>query len=381
MTTTQRTITLVVVALVIIGAIYYLESMKPKHSAAAIPAAQNAVVPPAAVATTTAFIAEKSKYPLAQELVHPDGYINTNNQPVTIGQYVGKKVILVDFWTYSCINCQRSLPYITGWYNKYKDSGLIVIGVHTPEFDFEKIKANVVAATQKFGITYPVVQDNEYQTWDAYKNLYWPHEYLIDINGLVVYDHIGEGNYDVTEMEIQKLLQQRKTVLGEAGAVPTGLVTPEAPIEAGSPETYFGSARNSLLASGTAQTTGTQTFTQPAAGTTLTPNMLYLGGTWNVQGEYAQTTDASETIQYTYTAKHVYIVASSANASQEVMVKVLRDGVPIAAEKGDDVDANGFVHIQASRLYTLVNEAAEGTHTLQLQVQGAGLEAFTLTFG
>ena len=126
---------------------------------------------------------------------------------------------------------------------------------------------------------------------------------------------------------------------------------------------------------------GTQTFTAPAAGTALTPNMLYLGGTWDIEGEYAKTADAAETVQYSYSAKHVYIVASSADASKEVVVKVLRDGVPVAAEKGDDVDANGFVHIQASRLYTLINETAAGSHTLELQVQGAGLEAFTLTFG
>jgi thiol-disulfide isomerase/thioredoxin len=375
---TKRIITLAVIVLLVGGGIYYIESMKPRHAASAIPAAQNAVMPNVA-ATTTDYAAKKSQYPLAQELVHPDGYINTNDKPVTIAQYVGKKVILVDFWTYSCINCQRASPYLTGWYEKYKDAGFVVIGVHTPEFDFEKVKSNVVAATKKFGINYPVVQDNGYQTWDAYKNLYWPHEYLIDINGLVVYDHIGEGNYDKTEKEIQKLLQERKITLHESGAVPSGLVTPGEAIAAGSPETYFGYSRNTLLGNGKASTPGMQTFTQPI--TALAPNMLYLGGAWDVQGQYAKTTDTSETIRYSYNAKHVYIVASSADASKEVLVKVLRDGVPVAAEKGQDVDANGFVHIQASRLYTLVNETGQGAHTVELQVQGAGLEAFTFTFG
>lgn len=379
MTTTQRTLVLIVIVAAVAGAIYLLESGKPKHAANAVPASENAVMPPSNVATTTAFIAKKSQYPLAQELVKPDGYINTGDKPVTIAQYIGKKVILVDFWTYSCINCQRSLPYVTGWYEKYKDAGFVVIGVHTPEFDFEKVKSNVVAATKKFSINYPVVQDNGYQTWDAYKNLYWPHEYLIDINGLVVYDHIGEGNYDKTEKEIQKLLQERKVTLTEAGAVPSGLVTPGEAIAAGSPETYFGASRNSLLANGKSQTVGTQIFTQGAM--PLTSNKLYLGGTWDVQSQFAKTTDQSETIRYAYNAKHVYIVASSADSSKEIKVKVLRDGVPVVAEKGEDVDADGYIHVQASRLYTLTNENTAGAHTIELQVQGAGLEAFTFTFG
>ena len=151
---------------------------------------------------------DKSKYPRFAELANPDGYLNTDHD-ITIGEYIGKKVILVDFWTYSCINCQRTLPYLTSWDEKYRDEGLLIIGVHTPEFGFEKEYDNVKRAIEKFNIKYPVVQDNEYQTWRAYKNRYWPRKYLIDIDGYIVYDHIGEGAYDETEEKIREVLKER----------------------------------------------------------------------------------------------------------------------------------------------------------------------------
>ena len=179
---------------------------------------------------------------MAKELVNPDGYINVDN--ITISELIGKKVILVDFWTYSCINCQRTLPYLVAWYNRYKDDGFIIIGVHTPEFDFEKDYNNVVEATKKWGITYPVVQDNEYQTWRAYNNRYWPRKYLIDIDGFIVYDHIGEGAYDETEMKIRELLDERRQVLGigEELTNDMAVVKPETTefSKITTPEIYFG---------------------------------------------------------------------------------------------------------------------------------------------
>jgi thiol-disulfide isomerase/thioredoxin len=128
-----------------------------------------------------------------------------NSPPLTLSALRGK-VVLVDFWTYSCINCVRTLPYVTQWYEKYKDKGLVVVGVHTPEYPFEKSTANVQASLKRFGIRYPVAQDNAYATWDAYKNQYWPALYLIDANGKIVYQHFGEGQYAETEAQIQKLL-------------------------------------------------------------------------------------------------------------------------------------------------------------------------------
>ncbi len=148
------------------------------------------------------------------EIVRPSGFVNSNNQPITIGEYVGKKVIVLNVMTYSCSNCQATFPYVNTWYEAYKDDGLIVIGLHTPEFAFEKDKDNVEEAMLKFGITYPVIMDNEYATWNAYGNRFWPRKYLIDIHGNIVYDHIGEGAYEETDAEIVKALVERKRVLG-----------------------------------------------------------------------------------------------------------------------------------------------------------------------
>ena len=147
------------------------------------------------------------------EIVNPSGFVNTNNVPVTIGEYIGKKVILLNVLTYSCSNCQATFPYVNTWYDKYEDDGLIVIGLHTPEFSFEKDKKNVEDAMAKFGIKYPVVMDNDYATWTAYGNRYWPRKYLIDIHGNIIYDHIGEGAYEETEAEILKALIERKNIL------------------------------------------------------------------------------------------------------------------------------------------------------------------------
>ena len=152
---------------------------------------------------------KSSKYKIAPDLSSVDGYINTDNLPITISQYKGKKVVLLSIWTYSCINCQRTLPYLNSWYTKYEDKGLVIIGLHTPEFAFEKVQKNVEDAVKKYDINYPVVLDNDFSTWNAYENRYWPRKYLIDIDGFIVYDHAGEGDYDVTEKAIQQALLER----------------------------------------------------------------------------------------------------------------------------------------------------------------------------
>lgn len=147
------------------------------------------------------------------EFVNPSGFVNT--EAFTMRELVGTKVVLIEFMTYSCINCQRTFPYVNTWYEKYKDQGLEIVGIHTPEFSFERNIDNVREAMKKEGITYPIVLDNDYATWRAYGNNYWPRQYLIDIDGNVVYDHIGEGAYRETEEKIQELLAERKERLGE----------------------------------------------------------------------------------------------------------------------------------------------------------------------
>lgn len=342
-----------------------------------------------ASATSTALLSpqEKAKiYQQAPELAGIDGYINTNGQPITIGQFKGKDVVLVDFWTYSCINCIRTIPYVEGWYQKYKDQGLVIIGVSTPEFAFEHVYANVANAVQQLGITYPVVLDNEYATWNAFGNEYWPREYLIDIDGYIVHDHAGEGDYDATEAAIQKALAERAARLGLQAPTSTPMSTPQSVIpidfnQVQSPETYFGAERNEYLGNGTQGQTGTQTLSLPAA-SAAELNTLYLGGQWQFADQYASNVAPGATIEYTYDAKNVYLVAAGPSSGGSVNIQVTLDGKPLpASERGADLDANDEATVQEDRLYKLVAGSDYGEHTLQIQVEGAGLQAYTFTFG
>src|ERR671931_112850 len=188
---------------------------------------------------------DKSQFIKAPEFAQVDGYINTyNNSPLKLSSLKGK-VVLVDFWTYSCINCIRTIPYLNAWYEKYADDGLVIVGVHTPEFEFEKDYNNVKAAVEKFEIKYPVVQDNDRGTWAAYENRYWPHKYLIDSEGYIRYDHIGEGGYAETEKVIQSLLTERAASMGVNSTIDQSISNPENAQsinfdQINTPELYFG---------------------------------------------------------------------------------------------------------------------------------------------
>ncbi len=346
-------------------------------STSPIPATTTAPTP---LETKTRRENKEKRYPRAIELAGISGYLNTADG-FKLADVVGKKVVIVDFWTYSCINCQRTQPYLNAWYQKYKDQGLEIVGVHTPEFEFEKDKANVASALTKFGIKYPVVQDNEYQTWGAYGNRYWPHKYIIDIDGYIVYDHIGEGGYDETEAKIQELLKERSVALGQQIAVPSGITQPTDMIAVDSTqpisvETYFGASRNEYLKNGVPNLSGKKTFTVPDASKVVSGG-LYLGGEWNIQNEFATTVSAGAKVVFKYKAKHVYMVASSPTP---VSVTVLRDGKPVGTFSGADV-VNGVVTVSGSRLYKLIDEAEYGEHTLELIVDKSGVNFYTFTFG
>jgi cytochrome c biogenesis protein CcdA/thiol-disulfide isomerase/thioredoxin len=340
----------------------------------------NAMPPPQTPGHFLTLAQKASMYQMAPELAGIDGYLNTDGQPIDLAQYRGKDVVLIDFWTYSCINCLRTIPYLEAWYQKYEGEGLVVIGVHTPEFSFEHLTSNVQAAITRLGITYPVVQDNEYKTWDAFGSEYWPNEYLIDIDGYIVDNHSGEGDYSTTEAAIQQALAERAERLGLAtSTIATSTVSiPEQDLNAiQSPETYFGSNRNEFLANGTPGAGGTSTFTLPS-NSEVQPNALYLGGSWDIEPEYAQNT-ADAQVEFEYDSHDVYLVAS---ASSPVTVEVLRDGEPVGSFAGSDVDPKtSTVTIQAQRLYTLIHDPTPGIHTIQLIVHGAGLQAYTFTFG
>ncbi len=369
-----RRVILAVVLTLIVGAIFYLESSGPERAAS-----------PKESEISIDLISKSEKanlYDTAKEISTPDGFINT--EPITISELIGEKVILVDFWTYSCINCQRTLPFLNSWHEKYNDKGLVIIGVHTPEFEFEKDYENVLRAVEKFGVKHPVVLDNDYSTWTAYKNQYWPRKYLIDIDGFIVYDHIGEGAYEETERKIQELLTERAMVLGENGGMVNEisgieLVSDDRPRQVGSPEIYFGSARNEYLGNGAPGESGVGNFTLPAEGFA---NTLYLEGRWNVQSEYAENESANARIIFRYRAKDVFFVAS---ASEAVKVRVFLDGEPVdSGRAGEDVfvgDGESYFTVEPDQLYRVIEDSAPGEHTLEMIIENPGLKAFTFTFG
>ncbi len=324
---------------------------------------------------------KKRKFQQAPELAGINAFVNTPK--ISVADLIDKKVILVDFWTYSCINCQRTTPYLNAWYEKYKDKGLEIIGVHTPEFDFEKRLDNVQAAVKKFDIQYPVALDNDYATWSVYKNLYWPRKYLVDIDGFIVYDHIGEGGYEETEKKIQELLSERMSMLGMKETVALDITQPTLEEQTDfsqnrSPEIYFGSKRNTSFANGVKGVNGIQNLTEPKR---IQKDQLYLVGEWDIHDEYAENKTTEAKIIFRYRGKNVYFV-SGANAPTEM--EVLLDGKPVGSERGTDVverSGKTFVTIQEQRLYKLIRNSEYKEHTLELIIKQPGLQAFTFTFG
>ncbi|HLG25806.1 MAG TPA: redoxin family protein [Candidatus Gracilibacteria bacterium] len=382
----KKNITLGIVVVLIVGSIVYFELQKKPAPALK----DSTVVTPSSQSEgREKIIADKDKkYGQAMEFVDASGYINTDG--IKISDLVGKKVILLDFWTYSCINCQRTTPYLNEWYEKYHDKGFEILGVHTPEFEFEKELANVQSAVDKFDIKYPVILDNEYSIWRTYGNRYWPRKYLIDIDGFVVYDHIGEGAYEETEKKIQELLKERAEVLKTEVDLADDMVTPKEVQEVDyskkdSPEIYFGYERNQYLGNGKIGTPGLQTFTAP---TTVERNKLYLVGDWEITAQYAQAKSANAKIIFRYTAKDVYMVASAlaANAAGGAQIALTLDGKPLGEIGGEDVDkSKSAAIVMADRLYKLVQGQEYGEHTLEITVKDTGedpaFRAFTFTFG
>lgn len=353
----NKKILLVLVIVAITATILYLDSGKIKPS-------KNLIKNQTA---SLCNLAGNSKYECYHEISTPDGFLNSEN--FTIGDQVGKKVVLVDFWTYTCINCQRTLPYLNAWYEKYKDQGLEIVGVHTPEFEFEKKYENVKAAVEKFKIRYPVVLDNDYSTWTAYRNQYWPHKYLIDIHGNIIYDHIGEGGYAETEKKIQEVLEERKVFLKVNQEIGTNISEPQNAISVDSskvqsPEVYFGALRNELLGNGRKGVVGRQSFGEPED---FKPNTLFLVGDWNIEKEYAENKTAGAKIIFKYIAKNVYMVTSS---EKGVMIKILNDGQEVKS-----------LDVKEETLYPLVENSGYGEHLLEIIIENPGLKAFTITFG
>jgi len=301
----------------------------------------------------------------APEIINGGQWFNT--EPLTLASLKGK-VIIVDFWTYSCINCQRTLPYLKTWYEKYHDKGLEIIGVHAPEFEFEKNPINVSKAIKDFGLMYPVIQDNNFATWRAYQNRYWPAKYFIDKEGFIRYTHFGEGEYDKSEQVIQELLK-------EAGAadLPATIDNPTYTVSVGTPESYLGYKRIENLANiSQLKRDATAEYIAPAF---LGNNQFSYVGKWNVMSEYANPL-AGATLNFKFDAKDVYLVMKPTN--EKSSIKVFIDDK--MQYPGDDVK-NGMVILEADRLYKLVKLPARGIHTLRLEFQDSNAQLFAFTFG
>jgi cytochrome c biogenesis protein CcdA/thiol-disulfide isomerase/thioredoxin len=285
-------------------------------------------------------------------------WLNTpGNKPVDLHALRGK-VVLIDFWAYSCINCQRAIPHVEGWYKAYHESGFEVIGVHTPEYAFEKVTDNVKKGAADLGITYPIAQDNSYSTWTNYRNRYWPAEYLIDANGTVRHVKFGEGDYDGTE----KLIRQLLTTAGPASTLPPPVDAPDTtPTVDLTPETYFGVGRISNYAGVGVYNKGPATFAYPP---TLPPDTFALQGPWSLDDQAATADGVSSGIRLNYHAKNVYIVVGG-NGN----LTVTRDGqtttVPISGPP-------------TSHDIATANDVARGS--LDIGVS-KGLQVFSFTYG
>lgn len=295
---------------------------------------------------------------VAPEIAGIETWLNAN--PQTLGNLKGK-VVLVDFWTYSCINCVRTLPYMTAWYNRYRDDGFVVLGIHTPEFPFEKKQENVEAAVKKHQIAYPVAMDNKWATWQAYKNRYWPAHYLIDREGRVVYTHFGEGNYDVTENNIRYLL-------GIHDAVPGATVTAAgAAVADQTPETYLGTARaqNFFPADDLIKDEEkSYSFADP-----LPLHHWSLSGDWLAEKAHVTALASGAALRLRFKAGRVFLVMGTLD-SNPVDVELRLNGKPART-----------VTVTEETIYELIAQPAVAESLLELTATRAGLQAYAFTFG
>jgi thiol-disulfide isomerase/thioredoxin len=320
--------------------------------------------------------------PIEDEAPELTGAVGWLNSPPLTTEALRGKVVLVDFWTYSCINCLRSIPYIRAWAEKYKDQGLVVIGVHAPEFAFERNIDNVKKAVADLHIGYPVAIDNEYGTWRAFGNQYWPAHYFIDAQGRIRYHHFGEGDYDGSEHVIQQLL-------AEAGhaSVPATLVAVQATgaeaaadtSDAKSPETYIGFNRAENFVS-----PGGAVKSEPHGYAAGDPrlNEWGLSGEWTIGGESAVLDQKNGSIVYRFHARDLHLVLGPAAESGPIRFRVTIDGAAPGASHGTDVDADGQGVVIGQRLYQLVRQSGEiADHTFEIRFLDPGVQAYAFTFG
>ena len=340
----------------------------------------------AMMAANTAMRAEgggAAALPVEDQAPSLDGAVQWLNSPPLRMEALRGKVVLIDFWTYSCINCLRALPYVRAWAEKYKDKGLVVIGVHAPEFAFEKKLDNVRKAVKDLQLDYPVAVDNDYAIWRAFKNEYWPAHYFIDARGRIRHHHFGEGAYDESEQVIRQLLAE-----AGRGTMPGGLVQVEAQgaqaaadsANVRSPETYIGydRAENFVSPGGPVRGKG-HAYTAPSR---LEANQWALGGNWTVGGQSAVLDKARGRIAYRFHARDLHLVLGSTAPGHPVRIKVTIDGKPPGEDHGIDIDAQGKGVVDGQRLYQLVRQrGAVADRRFEIEFLDPGVEAFAFTFG
>jgi thiol-disulfide isomerase/thioredoxin len=350
---------------------------------------------------------DKSQFIKAPEFAQINGYINTpnNNSPLTLSSLKGK-VVLVDFWTYSCINCIRTIPHLNDWNQKYADKGLVIVGVHSPEFEFEKNYDNVKAAVKRLGITYPVILDSNHGTWNAYGNQYWPRDYLIDSQGYIRDNHIGEGGYDQTEKAIQSLLAERAAEMGikeisfntkSTTVIKPGSLQSVDLTQATTPEIYLGydKARAPIGNPEGFKPDQIVSYSIPS-NTNFKPSIVYLQGNWKNNPDNMELQSDTGRIALVYYAKSVNIVAGGKgggivyNDNDEAAAGGGgghgQSGVNSTAgisnnSLGVDLSQNGSFRIDGQRLYNLAMHNDYNAHSIVIDVKGKGFQLYTFTFG
>ena len=347
-----------------------------EHLVSALGAHKPALVPVSA-AEPVLVLADEGPMP---ELSGAVGWLNS--PPLTTKSLRGK-VVVIDFWTYSCINCLRALPYVEGWSAKYKDAGLVVIGVHTPEFAFEKERSNVEKAVRDLHITYPVAIDSDYKIWEAFNNQYWPAHYFIDGKGRIRAHHFGEGNYAESERVIQELLKENGAPAlaeGLLNVTGTGAEAPSDSKNVGSPETYVGYKRAGNFASAEPIAKDSRKTYSPQPRLSL--NQWALGGSWKVGDESAVLESVPGKIVFRFHARDLHLVLGPTKNGKPIRFTVKLDGTAPGDDHGADTDATGAGTVQGNRLYQLIRQkGAVEDRTFEIDFLDPGVQAFAFTFG
>ncbi|WP_315838729.1 cytochrome c biogenesis protein DipZ [Bradyrhizobium prioriisuperbiae] len=337
---------------------------------------------PVAMTGKPAVPGQAEPLPIEGQLPPLDGAVQWLNSPPLSAQGLRGKVVLVDFWTYSCINCIRAIPYVRAWAEKYRDQGLVVIGVHAPEFAFEKNIDNVKKAVTDLKLTYPVAVDNDYAIWRAFDNMYWPAHYFIDAKGNIRHHHFGEGEYEESERVIQQLLAEAGRAVPSTGLVAVKASGAEAATDlsaVGSPETYIGYERaENFVSPGDVVRDASHRYEpgQPQL------NQWSLSGEWTRGSEHASLDQAGGGIVYRFRARDLHLVLGPGADDKPVRFRVTIDGRAPGADHGADTDADGQGTITGQRLYQLIRQQGPiGERTFEIRFLDPGAQAFAFTFG